>query len=203
MGRKKAGKSGRRKAGRHRSAGRSKAGNSGEHSGIEAGTESGKSGTETATDPETMVGATDMTVEQSPEGAAPAELLAEADAALAGAAPEALTADGQPPPPIVDATAEFRMVLTGPISLATVFVLPQWEITDDERTELTESMSMCFAQLFPDGINGKYACWFRLVACSGIIVATRFAKGGGKLPGIGPKKAERIAAPEHGPASPA
>jgi len=141
----------------------------------------------------------DSKPELSPEAV---NLQLEADAAIAGAEPAALTDTGLPPPAPIDAEAEFKIVLDGPLKLAEVIVLPQWGITTEEHTELTGSLSMCLAQLFPDGINGKYACWFRLIACSGLIVVTRAAQNGGKLPGIGPKKAEPPAL-EHGTAAPA
>jgi hypothetical protein len=134
--------------------------------------------------------------ELSPEAI---NLQLEADAALAGAPPEAPIA-GELVPPTVDAVAEFKVVLDGPIKLTELIVLPQWGITHEEHTELTESLSMCLAQLFPDGVNGKYACWFRLIACGGLIVVSRAVQNGGKLPGIGPKKSDPDPTPEHGAA---
>jgi len=131
--------------------------------------------------------------ELSPEAV---NLQLEADAALAGAPAEPPIA-GELVPPSVDAVAEFKVVLDGPIKLTELVLLPQWGITTDEHTELTESLSMCLAQLFPDGVNGKYACWFRLIACSGFIVTSRVVQNGGKLPGIGPKR-DPDPTPEHG-----
>jgi hypothetical protein len=206
MGRKKAGKH-RRKSGR-REAGKSE---------TESGTKAESSGAvnqklwiidraESATE-ETMVGTCDMS--DQPEfipdaNAAPADvsLLAEADAAIATAEPEALTETGLPPPDPIDAAKEFREVLHLPVLFVSTAVLPQWNITEEFRKEWTEASAECLAQLFPDGFGGKYACWFRLITCTGIIVGHGIAHNGGKLPGIGPKR-EKPTVLEHGTASPA
>jgi len=121
--------------------------------------------------------------ELSPEAI---NLKLEADAAIGGLPPESGPGIDPGPPP-VDAETEFRNVLVLPIKAVSRFVLPQWEIQPEEETEFTEATAQCLAQLFPDGVNGKYACWFRLIACSGMIVAMRIAQNGGTLPGIGPK----------------
>lgn len=127
-------------------------------------------------------------------------LIAEADAAIATAEPEALTETGLPPQAPVDAAKEFREVLHMPAMFVQTAVLPQWGITDEFRKEWTEASAECLAQLFPDGVTGKYACWFRLIACTGFIVGNAFASNGGKLPGIGPAKPVVL---EHGAATPA
>jgi len=137
--------------------------------------------------------------ELSPEAV---NLTLEANAAIAGAEPEALTETGLPPPAPIDAGAEFRAALKMPLMLVQHAVMPQWGITDEVRTELTEASAECMAQLFPDGMGGKYACWFRLVACCGIIVVGGIANNGGKMPGFGPK-ADPDPTPEHGTAAPA
>lgn len=140
---------------------------------------------------------------QEPLSNEAADLLLEANAAIAGAEPEALTLDGLPPPPPVDAAKEFREVLHLPVMFVNRAVLPQWGITDEYQTEWTAATAECLAQLFPDGINGKYACWFRLLACTGVIVVNGITQNGGKLPGLGPKKAPETSGAEHGPATPA
>jgi len=172
----------------------------GESSGAEASTPEGGSGATEAT----VVGTDHMTdpTEQPLSGEA-ADLLLEANAAIAGAEPEALTPDGLPPPPPVDASKEFRDVLHLPVMFVSAAVLPQWNISDEYRQEWTAATAECLAQLFPDGINGKYACWFRLLACSGVIVVNGIAQNGGKLPGVGPKKAPNPSGAEHGSATPA
>jgi len=140
---------------------------------------------------------------QEPLSPQAADLLLEANAALAGAEPEALTDDGLPPPEPIDAAKGFREVLHLPAMFLQRGVLPQWGIEDQYRDEFTAATAECLAQLFPDGINGKYACWFRLLGCTGFIVVNGIAQNGGKLPGIGPKKAPEPVTPEHGAATPA
>jgi len=135
--------------------------------------------------------------ELSPEAI---NLMLEADAAIAGAPPLETPIAGVLAEPPVDAARQFREALHLPVMFVTAAVLPQWGITDDFRKEWTEASAECLAQLFPDGMGGRYACWFRLLACSGIIVANGIAQNGGKLPGIGPKKPETDPAPEHGAA---
>jgi hypothetical protein len=175
---------------------------SGENSGSEAGASGAGSGSGQQAE---MVGAGDMneSTGDAPLSNEAADLLLEANAALAGAEPEALTQDGLPPPEPIDAAKEFREVLHLPVMFVTGAVLPQWGITEEFRKEWTEASAECLAQLFPDGVGGKYACWFRLIACTGIIAAHGIAQNGGKLPGIGPKKAPDSGAPEHGAATPA
>ena len=123
--------------------------------------------------------------ELSPEAV---NLHLEANAAIAGAEPEALTETGLPPPAPIDSAEEFRKALKMPMMLNQHVLMAQWNITDEVRDEMTEATAECLAQLFPDGMGGKYACWFRLLACGGIIVVNGIASNGGKLPGFGPKK---------------
>jgi hypothetical protein len=127
----------------------------------------------------------DSTPELSPEAV---NLQFEADAAIAGAEPEALTDTGLPPPAPVDAAEEFRKALKMPMLLNQRVLMAQWNINDELRDELTEATAECLAQLFPDGMGGQYACWFRLLGCSGIIVVGGMASNGGKFPGFGPKR---------------
>lgn len=126
----------------------------------------------------------------------------EADAAIAGAPPEPAIAGELVATPI-DAAASFRPVITGVVGMTSAAVLPQWELSEEEKGEFSESLSLCFAALFPDGLDGKYACWFRLVAVTGVVIVDRAAKHGGKLPGIGPKRPDPEPTPEHGHATPA
>jgi len=146
---------------------------------------------------------TDDPMSQAPLSNDAADLLLEANAALVGAEPEALTDNGLPPPEPIDAAKGFREVLHLPVMFVSTAVLPQYGITDEFRTEWTAASAECLAQLFPDGLDGKYACWFRLFACSGMIVVNGIAQNGGKLPGIGPKKKDPDPTPEHGTAAPA
>lgn len=125
----------------------------------------------------------------------------EADSAIAGLV-EPPPPGAEPAAPPVDPVAEFRAALKPVMLLNQHVLMAQWNITDELRTELTEATAECMAQLFPDGMGGKYACWFRLIGCSGIIVASGIASNGGKLPGFGPKR-DADPNPEHGLAAPA
>lgn len=130
-----------------------------------------------------------------------AHLEAEATAAMAGAPLE-----GEVLPP-TGATAptpeeteeaqihEWESILLLPLSMIDRILLPQWNLTDVEKTEFRQAMAQCLNQLFPGGINGRWGCWLRLAGCSGLIVAVRAAENGGKLPAIGPKRSEEESDP--------
>jgi hypothetical protein len=120
----------------------------------------------------------------------------EADSALAGII-EPPPPGSEPAAPPVDAAEEFRKALKPLMLLNQHVLMAQWNITDEVRIEFHESTAECLAQLFPDGLGGKYACWFRLLGCSGMIVATGIASNGFKIPGFGPKK-DPDPTPEHG-----
>ena len=149
-----------------------------------------------------MVGATDMTTNEAlTEQIVDPELVLEADAAVADLPPDPITETGEPVAPPVDAEKEFRDVLRMPVMFVQRAVLPQWGITDEYRDEFAEATAQCLAQLFPDGINGKYACWFRLLAVSGVITVSAIAQNEGKLPGIGPKVEKVKTGAENGEAT--
>jgi hypothetical protein len=62
-------------------------------------------------------------------------------------------------------------------------VLPAWQIRkDDEQRPIAEALAECLDQVFPGGIEGKYACWVRLVFACGAITVSRVAQNGGRLP---------------------
>lgn len=69
-------------------------------------------------------------------------------------------------------------------------LLPQWQITPEEKIELRESLAMILYLHFPDGVNGRYAGYFRLLACSSVMVASRLVANNGKLPPLGPPRAQ-------------
>lgn len=117
----------------------------------------------------------------------PAALAAEAAAAVADLPPDL---GAEAPPGEGEATqgaAEWDAFMPGAVSVIAAVVLPQWQLTKDEQRELASSLGQCLAQLFPDGLNGRYACWFRLIACAGGIAVTRYAANGMQLPPFGPK----------------
>ena len=122
------------------------------------------------------------------------QLEAEANAALAGAPPEALDSPVSSGGDLVlgpvqeSHVEEWRVFMGHTVGVVSVVALPQWELTDGERRELAESLAGCLDQMFPGGLDGKYACWFRLVAAAGGIAVVRIASNGGKLPGFGPRR---------------
>lgn len=75
--------------------------------------------------------------------------------------------------------------------IVSLVLLPQWELTEAERKELAESLGQCLDQLFPGGLDGKYACWVRLVVTCGGIAAGRVMQHG-RLPGFGPKPLPKV-----------
>lgn len=72
--------------------------------------------------------------------------------------------------------------LTPPlVQVAAVTVFPAWEIGPDEQAAIAEPLGECMEQLFPGGIEGKYACYVRLIAACGAITVSRVHKHG-RLP---------------------
>lgn len=160
----------------------------GSEAGASTGTEAGPATTETGSD---RMGILHVTTDnEAGTDAGLAALEREANAALAGA-PEgdALTegAEGGELEPA--APQEWEPFLQGMKPLLFGFVLPQWEVTEPEQREWTQSLAQCMDQLFPGGPAGQYACYVRLAAVSVAIVGGRMIANGGKLPPIGPKRA--------------
>lgn len=81
------------------------------------------------------------------------------------------------------------VLCAGLVPVVAITVLPQWNLSRDEQNELAQSLGACLDQVLPGGLNGKYACWVRLIACAGGIAITRAIANGGKLPALGPRKA--------------
>lgn len=130
-----------------------------------------------------------------------ARLVAEANAALAAAPIDAVTVDGTAPGgELVDpdqSAKEWALVTKGVVTGTALVILPQWNLTDEEQGELADSLAHCCAQLFPGGINGKYACWVRLIAATTAIAGSRFIANGGKFPPIGPRVEKPAPSAEH------
>lgn len=128
----------------------------------------------------------------SPESAS---LEAEANAALNGApAQELLPGESPPSAPVQQ---EWLPFLRGITPLLFVAVLPQWELTPEEKDQWVTALASCCDQLFPGGPDGKYACWVQLIGSTVLICGARMMQNGGKLPPFGPK---RIAAANDGTA---
>jgi hypothetical protein len=124
-------------------------------------------------------------------GESAAQLEAEANAAIATApldTVEAPEVTGALVPVQESHVEEWKVFMGHTVGVVAVVALPQWELTGEEKRELSESLAGCLDQLFPGGLDGKYACWFRLVAAAGGITVVRLAQNGGKLPGLGPRR---------------
>jgi hypothetical protein len=73
-------------------------------------------------------------------------------------------------------------------------VLPAWRIQPAEQRPVSEALAECLEQVFPGGIEGKYACWVRLLVACGAITVSRVATNGGRLPPLFLAKASPPAA---------
>lgn len=115
-----------------------------------------------------------------------AALLAEADAAVE-AVGTVETVPGVAMEPVPSSWGPF---LAGMVPMLRAVVLPQWKFAPGQIEELEASLTVCLDQAFPGGLDGKYACWVRLGMCGTGIVITNIAMNGGKLPPLGPPRAE-------------
>jgi len=121
----------------------------------------------------------------------PDSLASEADLALANLDPM----------PGVDQVAEpvipesWSPVVHSLMPIIRMKVVPQWKVGADEQKEFSEALSQCLDQIFPGGISGKYACWFRLFAATGLIVIANMDEDTNKLPPFGPVKKIKDAKP--------
>lgn len=106
-------------------------------------------------------------------------LIREAEAAAAGA-PVDPSAPGAPAP--LDPNGSWALITPPTVEVICGVVLPAWEIRAEEQRPLAEALAECLEQVFPGGIEGKYACWVRLITVAGAITVSRVATNGGKLP---------------------
>lgn len=114
----------------------------------------------------------------------PERLIAEVEAAAASA-PIADPVTGQPQvdqvaPPNVN--GEWAVLTPPVVEVVAAVVFPRWNIGPDKQRPLSESLAECMDQLFPGGVEGKYACWVRLIAVCGTITVGAAAENGGRLP---------------------
>ncbi len=82
----------------------------------------------------------------------------------------------------------------GAIGIVSITLLQQWQLSQEEQSELGKHLGACMDQLMPGGLAGKYACWANLLMCCAGVVVSRSMQNGGKLPGLGPK-AKRVVEP--------
>lgn len=129
-----------------------------------------------------------------------AQLIAEAEAAGAAAPVDPATlAPGEAPNP----NGEWKMLTPPAVEVICGVVLPAWEIRAEEQRPVSEALAECLEQVFPGGIEGKYACWVRLLVCCGAITVARVATNGGKLPPLFLPKGAKKPTPAPTPPAPA
>lgn len=124
----------------------------------------------------------------------PENLAAEAAAAIGQAPADPSIAPAEPvdPPYDPNMVTEWDMYMDMAVNVISKVALPQWNLTNDEKNELTKSTAHILQDLFPGGLAGRYAPYLRLITVTGFIVVTRHREHGGKLPGLGPKKEEPV-----------
>lgn len=108
-------------------------------------------------------------------GADPASLAAEVAAAVPGAAAPAGELEAI-------SNASWATLTPPGVQVLSAVIFPAWEITPAEQGEIAPALAECLEQLFPGGINGRYACWLRLVICCGGITVSRAVQNGGRIP---------------------
>lgn len=88
------------------------------------------------------------------------------------------------------------------IQVVDTLVLPQWNLQQKEKTELSESIGEILDQLFPGGLaNEKWAPYIRLTLVSSAIVLTRVDPETKKLPPLFlPKQDREVTGLENKPA---
>ena len=70
----------------------------------------------------------------------------------------------------------------GLVTVTCGVVIPQWQVPANEQIEVAAALGECMEQLFPGGIEGKYACWVRLVFACGAVSVSAVNRHHGKLP---------------------
>lgn len=114
-----------------------------------------------------------------------AEMAAAANTAPELATGEAPAAQGAP---VTDPAAPPRESSWAPICPAVVtvldtFVMPNWQLTADEKAGLGEALAPVLDDLFPGGLGSeRWAPYFRLLAVCGGIVLTRYDREKGLPP---------------------
>jgi hypothetical protein len=121
-------------------------------------------------------------------------LAAEVEAAAAGA-PSVDPLTGQPAldPALANPNGQWSAITPPTVEVLCAVVLPAWQIQPAERTPVAEALAECLEQVFPGGIEGKYACWVRLLVACGAITVSRVATNNGRLPPLFVQKASKPA----------
>ena len=120
----------------------------------------------------------------------PAALAAEAERAIAGAfeQPAAPAGGPQPGAESMPAPQSWRPLIEGLVPTVRLIVFAQWNIAPNLQEEFIASLSQSLDVLFPGGLEGKYAPFVRLLACSAGITFAAYAANGNTLPPLGLKK---------------
>lgn len=92
-----------------------------------------------------------------------------------------------------DAEVSWTKLMEPIFQVVDTLVLPQWNLREEEKAELSASTGQILDQIFPGGLaNEKWAPYVRLVAVSCTVILTRIDPETRKLPPIGlPKPKER------------
>lgn len=99
--------------------------------------------------------------------------LSQADQVLTGAAP----------------CESWSQVTPGIVVAADLLLLPQWNLQQQEKDELSGAIAGVLDQLFPGGMSdARWAPYFRLVAISVAVGVSRRDPETGKFPPLGPKR---------------
>jgi hypothetical protein len=142
--------------------------------GIEAGTET------TVDSAGSAVGSSPGAVGMESVGVVgPEQLIAETEAAAAGI-PNVDPATGQLGE--LNPNGQWSALTPPAVEVICAVVLPAWQIQTAEQRPVSEALAECLEQVFPGGIEGRYACWVRLIFACGAITVSRVAQNGGKLP---------------------
>lgn len=115
-----------------------------------------------------------------------------ADAPAGGDAPGATI------PPA--ASESWSAVTPGLIVVLDLVVCPNWELTDDEKTEFGAALVPVLHRLFPGGLGDeRWAPYFRLAAVTLAIAASRFDREKFRFKPLREKKAEEPSEPGAAP----
>jgi hypothetical protein len=110
-------------------------------------------------------------------------LEAEVEAAAAGIPGlDPATGQAQLDPALANPNGQWSALTPPTVEVLCAVVLPAWKIQPAEQRPVSEALAECLEQVFPGGIEGKYACWVRLLVACGAITVSRVATNNGRLP---------------------
>jgi hypothetical protein len=142
---------------------------------------------EHATETAPVVGAADRHIGEAMNDTSTPQLIAEADAAIAGApadpTPQANGAAGAPAvgPSSADIEAGYAILAGAAIDMACEATCPAWEVTTDEKTKFSDAIAKAANLWFPDGIPERWVALIVVAGVGGQIVAARRDPVTGKL----------------------